>query len=249
MSDILIFAGTTEGRLLAEFCLKHGIHADISAATDYGGSLLPSAMAVRTGRLDAEGITTLLRQKRYTAVVDATHPYAVDVTRNIRIACETVHTPYHRLLRDAEPVVGEAVTDIQQMTALLNQTNGIVLSTLGSKSTRALTEVRNYSSRIWLRMLPSEGIRETCTELGFREDHLILQRGPFDTAQNISHIRQSGAEILITKESGKAGGYPEKTAAVNACGIRMITLCRPPETGCTFAEIATMLLQLQENSL
>ena len=241
MSEVLIFGGTTEGRLLAEYCLSIGLSADISAATEYGGSLLPGEMKVYTGRLSAAEMTKLLERSNYYAVIDATHPYAVEVSHNIRIACTAAQTAYYRLIRDPEPVVGESVKNMAQMISLLNLSEDPILSTLGSKSAEALTAVKDFSSRIWLRMLPSDSIRETCTALGYAPDHLILKRGPFGTAQNIAHIRQSGARILLTKESGKAGGYPEKAAAAAVCGIRMITLCRPKETGCTMAEIKEIL--------
>lgn len=251
MDRILIFAGTTEGRELAEFCAEKQIDADVSTATEYGSSLLPAGIGVLSGRLNNEEICTLLREKRYAAVIDATHPYAQAATDNIRSACQQLAIPCWRLLRKTLPVYGESVTALEQMTALLNQTDCTVLSTLGSKSVPALTSVRNFRSRIWLRLLPCESIRSDCVRLGFDSGKLIFAKGPFSTEQNLSHIRQSGAEILLTKESGTVGGYPEKAEAVKLAGIRMITLCRPVEADCGYdeAEIRRMLLLMKEKDL
>ncbi len=251
MHKILIFAGTTEGRALAEFCAENGIPADASTATAYGASLLPAGIGVLCGRLDADGICTLLRRERYQAVIDATHPYAGDATENIRSACRMQNIPYLRLLRRALPVIGESVTSIDEMTALLNRSGEIILSTLGSKSVPALTAVRDFRARIWLRLLPSETACADCVRLGFDPEKLLPAKGPFSTEQNLAHIRQSGAKILLTKESGAAGGYPEKAEAVKIAQIRMITLCRPPEAerGCEEAEIRKMLLQMKESEL
>ncbi len=99
MDKILIFAGTTEGRELAEFCADNGIAADVSTATAYGASLLPEGIGLLSGRLDAEEICILLRARHYAAVIDATHPYAKDATANIRVACLQTGIPYRRLLR------------------------------------------------------------------------------------------------------------------------------------------------------
>ena len=72
-------------------------------------------------------------------------------------------------------------------------------------------------------------------------EHIIAQKGPFSVEQNVEHIRRSGAGILLTKESGAAGGYPEKAEAAKICGIRFITLTRPDEVGYTLSQIQEML--------
>ncbi|MBP0988625.1 MAG: precorrin-6A/cobalt-precorrin-6A reductase, partial [Oscillospiraceae bacterium] len=59
--------------------------------------------------------------------MDATHPYAKDATENIRSACHVLAVPYLRLLRQSLPVTGESVHSMEQMIAMLNQTNEIVL--------------------------------------------------------------------------------------------------------------------------
>ena len=97
MHKILIFAGTTEGRSLAEFCAAHQIAADVSTATAYGLSLLPEGVSGLSGRLDADAIFCLLRRAAYAAVVDATHPYAREATENIRTASQRAAVPYLRL--------------------------------------------------------------------------------------------------------------------------------------------------------
>lgn len=251
MNKILIFAGTTEGRELAEFCAENGIAADVSTATEYGSSLLPCGIGILSGRMDAVGIETLLRSEKYAAVIDATHPYAKNATENIRAACQMQQVLYRRLLRKPLPVVGESVNSLDELTALLNRTDDSILCTLGSKSVPALTAVRHFRSRIWLRLLPSEQAFAECTQRGFDSQKLIFAQGPFSTEQNLAHIRQSGAGILLTKESGQVGGYPEKAEAAKLAGIRMITLCRPPEAehGYGFTEITKMLLLMKEKHL
>lgn len=252
MNKVLIFAGTTEGRALAEFCAAHEIPADVSTATAYGSSLLPDGIGVLSGRLDAGAICILLRREQYALVIDATHPYAGDATENIRAACQSQNVPYRRLLRKALPVIGESVTSLDEMTARLSQCGGAVLSTLGSKSLPALTAVRRFRERLWLRLLPSDTVCADCVRYGFDPEKLILEKGPFSTEQNLAHIRLSGAQILLTKESGTVGGYPEKAEAAKIAGIRMITLRRPAErdAGCDASEIQKiLLLMMKENSL
>ncbi len=251
MDKILIFAGTTEGRELAEFCAENGISADVSTATEYGSSLLPEGIGLLSGRMDAPEICTLLHAQQYAAVIDATHPYAKEATENIRSACQSQGVPCWRLLRKPMHVAGESVGSLEEMVVLLNQTDDVILSTLGSKSVLELTKIRRFRGRIWLRLLPSETVLADCMRLGFDPEKMIFAKGPFSTEQNLAHIRQSRAAILLTKESGRIGGYPEKAEAAKIAQIRMITLCRPTEArgGLDEMEIMRKLLLMKGNQL
>ena len=243
MSDLLLFGGTTEGRMLAEFCAAHRIPADVCVTTDYGAALLPLGVTVHTGKRTAPEMHSLMQQLGTRLVIDATHPYAQEATRSIRTACETAGIPCLRLLRESVPVTGETVPDMPSLIARLNQTDGILLSTLGSKSLPYLTQVRDFKDRLYLRLLPAEAVRMQCSSLGYPASHILWGKGPFTEAENIAHIRQTAASMLITKESGTAGGYPEKAAAAIRCGISLLTLLRQPETGSTLQEIEQILLE------
>ena len=236
MSELLIFGGTSEGRELADFCVKNSIPATVSVVSAYGASLLPSGISVLTGRMNAEEMKALLLEGRYASVVDATHPYAAEATRNIQAACSAANVRYLRLVRQPEKITGEIVQDMQALLEILNHTTGTVLSTLGSKSIPDLLQMQNWKERLWVRVLP-EYIRFS----EIPSEHIIAQKGPFSVEQNVEHIRRSGAGILLTKESGAAGGYPEKAEAAKICGIRFITLTRPDEVGYTLSQIQEML--------
>ena len=245
MYRLLIFGGTTEGRELAEYCAAKGISADVSVATDYGASLLPDGVKVLCGRLD-KGQMIRLINSGYSVVLDATHPYAVEATENIRRACSETGTEYLRLIRRSSVSYGKTVRDMDELITMLNSTTGKILSTLGSKSLAALTGVKDFRERIYVRVLPSADILEQCRKLGYDEAKVILEKGPFSVIQNIEHLRGSGAVILLTKESGATGGYPEKAEAARQCGAEMITLVRPPENGYSFDEIIKMIEEEQK---
>lgn len=241
MSELLIFGGTTEGRLLAEHCAESGISADVSVATEYGASLLPEGVNVLCGRLDTDQMTALMLENKYDMVIDATHPYAVEATKNIKAACENAGLQFLRLLRKSSLSQGRTVSDMQELTALLNCNDDTVLSTLGSKALPELTEVRNYRERLWIRVLPSEEILEQCRGLGYDTAKIIQEKGPFTVEQNVAHLQKSGAKIIVTKESGETGGYSEKAEAARICGAEMITLMRPAEVGCSIEEIIDII--------
>lgn len=246
MFRALIFGGTTEGRQLAELCADHGIPADISVTTELGARLIPQKSGIRilVGQLDLDGMRALISRGNYSFVLDATHPFAAAATENIRAACECLCVEYYRVVReDSCEEYGEIVESMDELITLLNRSTKRILSTLGSKETEALTRVSDYKNRVWLRVLPDKKIVDLCEERGFIRSQIILGRGPFSEEENIRHIGLCGAEILVTKDSGKAGGYHEKVAAARQCGIGLITLRRPRETGFTMSEIRKILLE------
>ncbi len=241
MCKILIFGGTTEGRLLAEYCEERGISALSSVTTEMAAGLLPKNSSVTIGRLDGEQMRELIG-RGFSLVIDATHPYAVEASANIKAACSAANVRCLRVIRkDKEPAFGEIVPDMEALIERLNAFSGVILSTLGSKEAAALTAVHDYKKRVWLRILPNAENIEHCEKLGFDRAKIIAEKGPFLFEQNAEHIKRSGAAILITKNSGAAGGYPEKVRSAKSCGITLITLGRPHEEGISLEEMKALI--------
>ena len=111
MCDLLIFGGTTEGRLLAEFCCANEIGAYVSVATEYGAELLPRSEQVHVlvGRADSDGIADMIKKHNISVVIDATHPYAEEVSRNIQRACSAENTTMYRIKRNDDEECANAV--------------------------------------------------------------------------------------------------------------------------------------------
>ncbi len=245
MSEILIFGGTTEGRILAEYCAANAIPAVVSVTTEYGASLLPNEIEFAAGKLDAEQIAAFIAKRGFCAAIDATHPYARLASANIKAAAEQSGIKYYRVLREESgEISGRVCADIAQAADYLNDPNTgekRALITTGSKELAEFTRVRDFSERLYARVLPAEGIEERCAALGFRPENLIIEKGPFSVERNVAHIRETCAEILVTKESGAAGGYPEKCEAARRCGIELVTILRPKESGISVDEMEEIL--------
>ncbi len=103
MCNICVFAGTTEGRELAEFLAGQPVQATVCVATEYGETLLPEAenVTVLAGRIPVADIIRMLQETRFDLVIDATHPYAASITESICTACRETETEYLRLLRQS----------------------------------------------------------------------------------------------------------------------------------------------------
>lgn len=246
----VIFAGTSEGRTLCEQLSKAGISATVCVATEYGKAVLPemSGIAVHTGRMTEEEMTSFLQETEL--VVDATHPYAVEVSKNIRQACEAADCKYIRLLRPKTKAEGAVhVNNAAEAAEYLAGTEGNVLLTVGSKELHCFTSIPDYQERLWPRVLPAAASMEICQDLGFPAAHMILMQGPFSEELNTALIHTCNAKWLVTKDTGKAGGLPEKLAAAEECGCRVILIDRPQEEGMTPDEVRDLLICCQQKAL
>lgn len=246
MCDILIFGGTTEGRQLAEFCASHGINACISVATDYGAELLPQSeyVHIHIGRADEKEIESMIIRMGVSAVIDATHPYAKEVTQNISTACTAVNALLYRIKRADDAVCKNALyfDDVAAAAKYLDTVNGNALITTGSKELSAFTSVHDYAERFTARVLDLPKVIEQCRAMGFPDNRIIAEKGPFTAEQNIEHIKRSGARFLVTKDSGNAGGFAEKVSAADTCGVQLMIIKRPDENGISLEEAENILL-------
>jgi precorrin-6x reductase len=181
-------------------------------------------------------------------VVDATHPYASEVSANIRRAAEVCQLPYERLLRPSEDADGVIWADSPQMAAqILTQTGKPALLTTGSKDLDVFTAVPDYPKKLWVRVLPNVDSLTHALELGFPPSHVICMQGPFSREMNIATLRQIGATILVTKDSGKTGGFPEKRAAAAEAGAELLVIRRPTaEEGKTLEVLVRQLCEEAE---
>lgn len=231
MKRILLFAGATEGRELAEFLAGLPVEVTVSTATEYGAALLPHGERVTclSGRLDESEMEQLLLEGAFSWVVDATHPYAQQAGENIRRACEATKTSFLRLSRSLEQSVEGVLTvpDAQGAAQLLDEMEGKALLTTGSKELAVFTQVRDFPQRLYPRVLPLPQVLESCIELGYLPAHIIAMQGPFSREFNLALLRQTGCTILVTKNTGGPGGFAEKLSAAREAGAQVIVIAPP----------------------
>lgn len=241
---IVIFSGTTEGRLLSEGFSRAGIPHIVCVATEYGETVMtPAPQAeIRQGRLSAEAMTAFFRQEA-ELVFDATHPYAGLVTENIRAACGEADVPYVRILRGQScdlRAFGGLITvydDAAACAAALKDLPGRILLTTGSKDLPVYAADPGVRERLFVRVLPAEESLRACREAGLTGKQILAMHGPFSAELNAAIIRQWEIGTMVTKESGDAGGLPGKLEAARETGIRVCLIRRPSEeSGLTVTE-------------
>lgn len=217
-------------------------------ATDYGSKSLKENeyLKIHAGRLTEPEMEALLNEKKPEMVLDATHPYAAEVTENIRTACQNTGLEYRRVLREAGAYQDQAVyvPDTQAAIEFLEGTEGNILLTTGSKELGKYTALSDAGERIYARVLSLPSVMETCKGYGFEGKHLIGMQGPFSMELNAAMLRQFDCKYLVTKDTGKAGGFQEKIDAALSCGTVPVIIGRPlKEEGLSVAECRHMLAE------
>lgn len=227
----VVFSGTTEGRRFSQKLAAMGAEVTVCVATPLGaeeqGQM--AGITVHAGRLLPDAMAALLAGA--DLCVDATHPYAVDATQNIRAAAAQAGVEYRRLLRAQSPLPeGCAVFETAaQAAAYLAGTAGNVLLATGAKELAAFAALD--PARLYPRVLPTpEGIA-ACEAANIPHRNIIAMQGPFSLALNVALMQQFGVRYLVTKDGGAAGGFAEKVQAAARTGAQLVVLRRPPETG------------------
>ena len=271
MGRIRVFSGTTEGRLLSLLLSGQKIRHIVCVATQYGSDIMDrdEYADVRIGRMDAEQMALFLKDNHFgegDIVADATHPYAVKASQNIRQAADVAGCKYIRVLRDLDEKSGSGVLEDSEVSgktgdpevsggtvdhadagdsgdlgkdcapvrsypslkdcmAYLNSSDsksiGRILLTTGTK------ELDEYCSGIGedllkqtcVRVLPSVESIEACVRNGISRSNIIAMQGPFSYELNRAVMSSYGIRTLITKNSGRNGGYYEKLKAASDLGI------------------------------
>ena len=239
MYDVILFGGTDEGHKIADFLREKSISHIVCVATEYGAEMIGNKN-VRVGRMDAEEMQNFFNEHNPKIVVDATHPYADKVTENIKKACGCRYISVTR--EDDKTDFGISFDDIKSAVEFLKTTEGEILITTGSKEISAFSVL---SKRAYARVLPTEESVKLCLDAGFKSERIISAKPPFSKEENAAIIREKNIKYLVTKRTGKSGGFMEKVEAARENGAECIIINRPTEeTGLTVEETQREILKL-----
>jgi precorrin-6A/cobalt-precorrin-6A reductase len=171
----------------------------------------------------AEGLAAYLRENRFAAVVDATHPFAVRMSANAAAACGQAHLPLMVLTRPAwKRQRGDdwiEVDSFEAAAAALGETPRTVFLTVGRQELAAFRG--GIPHRYVVRTVDAPD-----TAALPEGAKVILARGPFDAADERQLMRDTAIEVVVTKNSGGAATYG-KIAAARELGLPVVMINRP----------------------
>lgn len=230
---IFMLAGTSDAKQLAEKLKEDGEEIVVSVVTEEAAKKLrASGIRTRVGRLTDEEMIQVLKEERAVALLDASHPFAEEASRNAIEAAKRAEIPYIRYERQSIHTYDEQVTKVasyEEAAELANKKGGTVFLTTGSKTLATFAKVLlpNKNVRMICRMLPRTENMEKCQQLGIEQKNIVAMQGPFSKELNLALYKQFDTDVVVTKESGKEGSFDEKVTAALELGLDVILIERP----------------------
>jgi len=233
---ILLLGGTTETASVAQALAESGCQVLVSMATDIALAVgTHPAIRLRQGRMDEAAMAALISQEKITALVDVTHPYATEVRATAERVARSSDIPYFTYVRPAGCLTrGGDVLAVDDHAAAARLACGFgkpILLTIGSRHVADYVRpARNAGLTVIARVLSHPESLAACEEAGLSKDQIITGRGPFTTGENRELIRRFSIGVVVTKDSGNAGGFQAKREAALLESCHFIVVGRAPVT-------------------
>ena len=218
--NILIFSGTGEGRDLSKALAEDGHDVTVCVLTEYGkeeqGEF--NGVTVLAGKKPPEEIVKLL--DGMDVCIDATHPFATHIRESIRSSCEKTGVKRIRLIREESEIEGtenvKLVDSAEEAKEFLMKREGKILLTTGAKDLPIYAECG--PERLYPRVLPMASSLDACEKAGIPRKNIVAMQGPFIKEINVALMKQFGISYMVTKDSGKEGGFDDKMSAAGEAG-------------------------------
>ncbi|WP_454017574.1 cobalt-precorrin-6A reductase [Azospirillum sp. Marseille-Q6669] len=224
----LILGGTTEATALARLLSGHPrIDAAVSLAGRTKQPVLPPLPTRIGGFGGVDGLAAHIVENGVGAVVDATHPFADQISANAAAACAQVGVPLLVLTRKPwEPGEGDrwiGVPDMAAAAEALRPLGGNVFLTIGRQEVAAFEAVPD--KRYLIRAVDPPEPAPNLPDYG-----LILDRGPFTLEGECALLEKHRVDVIVSKNSG-GSATEAKLEAARRRGIPVVMVERPPGNG------------------
>lgn len=252
---ILLLGGTSDSIILARQIQQCGMELMLSTATFYGESIASQNMEgiIVSGKMNDLQMKDFCIDHKIKSIVDASHPYAKIVTETAIKVSQELSIDYLRYERPNTAFVHDNTyskihffPDFEQACIWMNQREGNILFTTGSKDIPTILQRMPEKSRLYFRILPISEQLEKLENMGLVAKQIIAMQGPFSTELNVAMIRQLHATMLVTKDSGKAGFTDEKMMATSQCHCELVVIQRPKfNYPVVFSEFGSLITHLR----
>ncbi|WP_251860083.1 cobalt-precorrin-6A reductase [Clostridium sp. Marseille-Q2269] len=230
---IALILGTSEGREILSMLNEFTDDILISTATAYGGEILKGYKykKINTKPLDKEELSSMLKENQINVLIDASHPYALEVTKNARDVSKKLSIEYVRYERPSSAEEFKKndkvifLDDYKDLNEAVQNVKGNILNTSGSRNIGKILDLK-LENRIIHRVLPSVKVLDECFKLGVKVEDIMAIKGPISKELNKAFIKDYDAKALILKDSGPQGGTKEKILACIECDIYALVIMR-----------------------
>lgn len=224
---IWVIGGTKDSRDFLEKFIKYDNNIIVSTATEYGAKLIEN-LPIKTSseKMDKGAMLKFVDDNKITKVIDISHPYAFEVSKNAMKVAEEKNIKYFRFEREEVNILPKKYKkfeDIESLIKYIENLEGNILVTLGSNNVPLFKGLKNLSD-IYFRILPRWDMVKKCEDNNILPKNIIAMQGPFTENMNIAMMEQFNIKYLITKKTGDTGGEREKVSACDKLDVEIIYL-------------------------
>ena len=232
---ILILGGTTEGRMAVKTLDEAGSPFYYSTRSEEQEVVLHHGIRI-SGGMDALQLTDFCREHKILLIVDAGHPFAEQLHQTVVDVAQSLQLPAIRVERIFPPHTSNITwcTDYDAARqALLSAGVKRLLALTGVQTIRKLKSLTDEGVECFYRILQRQSSLDMAHRQGITDDHLCFYQmgdadSPLDSeADELELMRKLRPDAILTKESGKTGGFQQKVEAARQLGIRVFAVCRP----------------------
>ncbi|NLI12068.1 precorrin-6A reductase [Pelotomaculum propionicicum] len=230
---ILLLSGTHEGREIVTRLSQKGYRVITLTSSEYGckQAMDDGSQEAFTGELGRKELLRLLEQKAVKAVVDSTHPFPGRISNLMEELCNQRGILRIRYLRDETNLPDNSLIypvfsweEAAKKAAGLGKT---IFLTTGSNNLEVfLDNVKGLDLRIVVRILPEHKVVRKCQDLGLAPKDIVAMQGPFSKEMNRIIFKSYNAKVIVTKDSGRAGGTDTKISAALSLNIPVVVIKR-----------------------
>ncbi|MEM9017933.1 MAG: precorrin-6A reductase, partial [Verrucomicrobiota bacterium] len=231
---VWVFSGTHDGNEIARALGEAGHTVIVSAATDYGvevakRSLGPSILVINGARGSAKRRDLM---KEAAAIVDATHPFAQQISQDLIEASESIGIRRIRFERASEVLplsdCDEVVVSFEEAIERAIFLGRRIFLATGAKELDKLQECGVLERAEWfVRLAPEASSFEKAIDCGIPRSHLCFMQGPFGADFNETQWRNWEIDCVVTRESGPGSGLKEKQEAAKRMKLPLVMIERP----------------------
>jgi len=233
---VWVFSGTADGNALARELMGHKYSVVVSTASNYGRELVEADLprpSVISGRMGHKARLQLMKNHGARAIVDATHPFATEISKQLQVLARELNIPYLRYERPEVPksTFARYCPDANAAAiAALDLGKRIFLAT-GVKDLSAFLQMPGSQQAKWfVRITPEKDSLDQALAAGIPRAHICAMQGPASHQLNVALWKEWGIDCVVTKESGEAGGFSEKLEAARELGLKLVVIERPALT-------------------
>jgi len=247
---IFLIAGTEDGRKLAKFLSDKNYKITASVVSDYGRKILEQYKNIKVSdkKLNADELEKILRDGDFKILVDASHPYAENVSANAITACQKAKIFYIRYERPEVEITYKKIYRVEtyeQAAKISSELGKNIFLTTGSRNLKkflSCEEIKNCN--VTARILPTAEVLAECEKL-LSPKQIIAIQGKFSVELNAELFKHAGAEVIVTKNSGEVGGADTKIQAAEILNLPVVVIERPkinyPNLAKSFVEVERLI--------